>query len=140
MPLLLEYIDAIARKKKRDVLFLEFAKTKRPKTPLEASVRYEDIESRTRILEWFDANAVPWTMCGGIARENGWSSYEGQVYVDIPYDLSNPTYQDVQEFLERPDGTCRFDDVKFWIVSLGMAMENAHHDEPGFWERHAEGF
>ncbi|QIE22980.1 hypothetical protein SBC2_09930 [Caballeronia sp. SBC2] len=38
MPMLLEYIDAIARKKKRDVLFLEFTEAKRPKTRLEASV------------------------------------------------------------------------------------------------------
>ena len=139
MPMIIEHIDAIARKKKRDVLLLEFTKAQH-KTRTEVSTHYEDIESRKMIIEWFDANAVPWTMCGEIARENGWTSYEGQIYIDVPYDLINPTYQDVQEFLEWPDGTCRFDDVKFWILSLEMAMENAHHDEPGFWERHAEGF
>ena len=62
-------------------------------------------------------------------------SYAWQVYIDVPYDLNNPTYQDVQAFLEYPDGTMRFVDVKFWILSLDRAMKNAYHDEPGFWER-----
>ena len=34
----------------------------------------------------------------------------------------------------------RFDDVKFYIVTLEHAMQNAHHDEPGFWERWADNF
>jgi len=46
----------------------------------------------------------------------------------------------VQAFLEYPDGTMRFDDVKFYVVPLQDPMKNAHHDEPGFWERWAENF
>jgi len=135
MPQLIEHIDAIARQKKRDVIFLEFINAERPRLQ-----PFEEIESRKRILEWFDAEAIPWRMCGHIASENVMRSYAGQVYIDVPYDLNNPTYQDVQAFLEYPDGTMRFDDVKFWILSLDDAMKNAHHDEPGFWERWAENF
>jgi hypothetical protein len=61
-------------------------------------------------------------------------------FIDVPYDASNATYQAVQAFLEYPDGTIRFDDVNFWVVSIERAMENSHHDEPGFWDRRAESF
>jgi hypothetical protein len=48
--------------------------------------------------------------------------------------------QAVQEFLEYADGTMRFDDAKFWIVTHELAVKNRHHDEPGFWEKWAEDF
>jgi hypothetical protein len=67
-------------------------------------------------------------------------SYAGQVFIDVPFDEANPQYQKVQAFLEHPDGTMRFDDVKFYVVPLEDAMKNSHHDEPGFWERWAENF
>ncbi|TCF97861.1 hypothetical protein BZM26_28950 [Paraburkholderia strydomiana] len=67
-------------------------------------------------------------------------SYAGEVFIDVPYDEADPMYQKVQAFLEFPDGTMRFDDVRFWIVFLEHAMKNARHDEPGFWERWAENF
>lgn len=34
----------------------------------------------------------------------------------------------------------RFENTRSWIVPLGLAMENTHHDEPGFWERWADDF
>jgi hypothetical protein len=34
----------------------------------------------------------------------------------------------------------RHDGVRFYAMSLDHAMDNAEHDEPGFWERWAEGF
>ena len=135
MPLLLAHIDAIARQKQRDVLFLEFKNAERPHAQ-----PFEEIESRKRILEWLEGEGIPWLMCGDIADTSMMRSYAGQIYIDVPYDIENATYQSVQAFLENPDGSMRFDDVKFWILSLERAMENAHHDEPGFWERWAEDF
>ncbi|MFL9913987.1 hypothetical protein PQR75_00980 [Paraburkholderia fungorum] len=67
-------------------------------------------------------------------------SYAGEVFIDVPFDAVEPQYQKVQAFLEHPDGSMRFDDVKFYVVPLQDAMKNAHHDEPGFWERWAENF
>lgn len=135
MPEQLQHIDAIARQKVRDVLYLEFTHANRP-----VSRPFEEIKSRQQILAWFDENGVPWVQCGPIANENVMVSYAGQVYIDVPYDTSNATYQAVQAFLEYPDGTIRFDDVEFWVVSIERAMENSHHDEPGFWDRWAESF
>ena len=67
-------------------------------------------------------------------------SYAGEVFIDVPFDETNLQYQKVQVFLEYPDGTMRFDGVKFYVVTLEFAMKNAHHDEPGFWEKWAENF
>ncbi|GJH13626.1 hypothetical protein CBA19CS11_32330 [Caballeronia novacaledonica] len=137
MPMLLQHIDAIARAKQRDVLYLTFP----PAEPLAEPRRsYESLDSRERIIAWLDANAVGWTMCGHVASENTMRSYAGQIYIDVPYDSEDPTYQRVQAFLEFADGSMRFEDAKFWVVSLEEAMKNAHHDEPGFWERWADNF
>jgi len=135
MPQLLQYIDAIARQKMRDVLYLEFTQAERPN-----SRPFEEIESRERILVWFDENGVPWVQCGPVANESVMRSYAGQVYIDVPFDTNNATYQAVQAFLEFSEGTMRFDDVKFWVVSLELAMGNSHHDEPGFSDRWAQSF
>lgn len=137
MPMLMQHIDAIARAKQRDVLYLTFP----PAEPLAEPRRsYESLDSRKQIIAWLDANAVGWKECGHIASENTMRSYAGQIYIDVPYDCENPTYQRVQAFLEFADGSMRFEDVRFWIVSLEQAMKNAHHDEPGFWERWADNF
>lgn len=49
-------------------------------------------------------------------------------------------YQTVRYYLEQMDGTMRFPTVRFYVLPLEHAMKNAHHDEPGFWERWAEKF
>jgi elongation factor P hydroxylase len=54
MPMEIPFIDAIARKKARDVLYLAFAEGReRP------SLKHvERIEVRRQIIEWLDANGV----------------------------------------------------------------------------------
>ncbi|MFM0324879.1 hypothetical protein [Caballeronia glebae] len=134
MPQLIQHIDAIAREKQRDVLYLTFHEGGQPRE------HYEQIAARKTIIEWLDSNKVGWLTCGDIANEHSLRSYAGQIYIDVPYDVNDPTYQAVQQFLEYPDGSMRFDGVMFWIVSLERAMKNAHHDAPGFWEQWAENF
>jgi len=134
MPQLIEHIDAIARQRKRDVLFLRFC------TPEDTHFDYEEMESRKRILQFFERESIPSQQCGDVASENSMSSYAGQIFIDVPFDESDPLYQKVQAFIEHPDGTVRFSDVNFYVVGLEYAMKNAHHDEPGFWEKWAENF
>jgi hypothetical protein len=66
--------------------------------------------------------------------------YLGQVYIDVPYDESLSEYRELRDYLEHPDGTMRHDGVRFYAMPLDYAMQNAAHDEPGFWERWAEDF
>lgn len=137
MPRHIEHIDAIARKKGRAVLYLEF----HPKPSKEwRDYRYEDDPARTAVLAWLDAQGVPWVECGPFANPNLMAPYLGQVYLDVPYDDTLPEYRTLCDYLEHPDGSMRHEGVRFYAMPLDHAMKNAEHDEPGFWERWAEDF
>ena len=135
MPRLVEHIDAIARKLKRDVLYLEFLKAQRPHY-----ADYRHLESRLRIVQWLDNEGIEWCECGQVASETVMRSYAGEIFLNVQFDETDDQYRKLQAFLEYPDGTMRFEDGKFYICSLELAMENAHHDEPGFWDRWADNF
>lgn len=77
---------------------------------------------------------------GPVVDERVMASYAGQVYIDVPYVAGGEAYRVVQAFLEFPDGTLRFSAIRFWVVSLELAMKNTHHDEPRFWERWSDNF
>jgi hypothetical protein len=139
MPVLIEHIDAIARKKQRDVLFVRFND---PETQISASatvttsrVHWRELPIRQTLIDWLDSNQIDWDLCGPVASVNGMSGYRGQIYIDVPFDLSFPKCQLVLAFLEYPDGTFRFPEAELCCLRLETAMFNAAHDEPGFWER-----
>lgn len=137
MPELIEHIDAIARKKQRAVLYLEF----HPKPYREwRNYSWQDDAVRKEILAWLGANGVPWQQCGSFADPRVMAPYLGQVYLDVPYDESLLDYRVLRDYLEDPDGNMRHQGVRFYAMSLEFAMQNAEHDEPGYWERWAEEF
>lgn len=142
MPQLIRHIDAIARQKQRDVLFVVF----HHKTT-EATIddEWHDIDwmrlpVRNNLIEWLNAQAIGWEKCAGYADVSTMESYHGQIYIDVPFDESNPVYQQLQNYLEFPDGTGRYREMMFCYDTLAHAMENAEHDEPGFWAKWAEDF
>lgn len=128
MPQLLKNIDEIGRAKRRDVLFLDFTDRQPP---------YASNPVRAKILAWFDASGIAYVECGGYTSEDQMESYRGQVYIDVPYDLRDPAYKQLEEFLEYADGSMRWDGTRFICYPLDYCMRNAHHDVPGFWNRWA---
>lgn len=72
---------------------------------------------------------------GEASEEAGLDSYNGFLYVDVPYDVDNEDFKKLSAYLEHPDGTMRFDDMIFAYFPLERAMKNKHHDEPGFWDK-----
>lgn len=138
MPQLIKDIDAIARNKQRDALFIRFA----PVNIVEAMLEYNHRKDKRRkkVLAWLNKNRIAWQECVPMTSDNCSCSYIGDVYLDVPYDESDPQYQLVMNYLENPDGSLRDENVHFCYVSLENAMKNAHHDEPGFWERWAPHF
>lgn len=134
MPQILENIDKIARDKNRDVIYISFNREKFP------SFEYEDYDERNKLLEWIEANNIPYSLCGPLASENGWERYRGQLYLDVPIDESNKQYQLICEHMDHPDGSFKIPGVESWIFPLKKALENKHHDEPGFWDKWAEDF
>lgn len=138
MPMLIEHIDAIARSKGRDVLFLDF-----PQDDAEDifDVDWDKLPIRREVIQWLDQNQINWSICGFIADENSMiGGYFGRIYIDVPFDTTDPTYQKLSDYLETPEGEMKLKGVEFRYLPLEMAMRNAHHDEPGFWERWAEQF
>jgi hypothetical protein len=135
LPNFIEHIDSIARKLKRDVLYLEFPTAHHPR-----HADYRNLDSRQRITQWLDREGIGWRECAQVASETVMRSYAGEIFIDVAFDEADDRYRTLQAFLEYPDGTIRFDDVRFYVVSLELAMKNAHHDEPGFWDRWADNF
>jgi len=132
MPMLIEHIDKISRNKGRDVLFIIFDKKVFP------GWEYETWKARNDLMEWFQDNSIKTIPCADIAREGGFESYRGQLYIDIPYIENHPDYLKVREHLENSDGGSRIPGVVFCYLDLELAMKNKHHDEPGFWEKLAD--
>lgn len=141
MPQLLEHIDAIARKLKRGALFIRFDEhLKDGELSDWLDFDGEASEMRKTVTEWLDSKGIGWYPCAGFASVNSFGVYKGQIYVDVPYDENLPIYKELETYLENPDGTMRFPEAGFYYCSLEKAMENAEHDEPGFWDRWAEKF
>jgi len=138
MPQLIEPIDAIARAKKRDALYIQFHPLDYYDN-LSASGNYDYVAdvTRKRVLNWLAANEIPWVESAPMAEQHGvlFMGYVGDVYIDVPFDDADPQYCLVRDYLENPDGTMRNVNVRFWALSLTLAMEYAHHDEPGYWDR-----
>jgi hypothetical protein len=144
MPQLLRHIDAIARQECRDVLFVTFypddLSLSELQTFIDSIPDWETLPIRKQITEWLDTQKISWEPCGERASENSIIPYLGTIYIKLPYDEQNPDYQKLRDYLENPDGSMRFDTARFCYTPLSSAMENAHHDEPGFWEEWAENF
>ena len=141
--LYLKEIDKIAREKQRDVLFVTFNEqgmtasqydSSNDELPFDWEARIE----RKELINFLEADHIPHRCCFPAQPTNGTlilvSPYEGELYIDIPYDDSDPLYRKLEEYLENPDGSMKIPDVNFWLYPLDMAMENAEHDEPGFWD------
>ena len=119
MPQLLKNIDEIGRTKQRDVLFLEFGARR--------NCRANPI--REQILNWLDANQIGYWECGGYTDEFSIDSYQGQIYIDVAYDTTDPLYNRLQDFLEKADGTMKWDGTRFLCYPLAYCMRNAQHDK-----------
>ncbi|SOE64548.1 hypothetical protein SAMN05446935_2486 [Burkholderia sp. YR290] len=137
MPQLIEYIDAIARQKQRDALFVTFYDDP---TGDPSPYKWESHPGRTAVAAWLDTHGYAWQPCGEVANENIMRSYRGSIYIDVPYDRDNASYRTLEAFLEYPDGSLRMPHMRFLVIGLDYAQKNAHHDEPGFWDRWAEDF
>lgn len=147
MPYLIEHIDAIARRLSRDVLFVMFH-TPRKQMPenqmekfeMDTGYDWKNSLVRKNLIIWLAAQKIEWFPCGHVANTSIMVNYLGQIYIDLPYDPASVKYRSVEQYLELPDGSMRYSEATFCMLGLKMAMENAAHDEPGFWDRWAENF
>lgn len=130
----IEHIDKIARELQRGVLFIAFSRD------LFRSYEYKNNKERNDLIQWLNDREIAYTRCASIASERTMESYRGQLYIDLPFDVNNEKFQELDEHLCNADNTPKIPGVLFYYLSLDAAMENAHHDEPGFWDKWAETF
>jgi len=141
MPAVMKLLDKIAREKQRDVLFVTFRKKDVYLHPPEDEDVLFDWQShgiREDLIAYLEMNEIPYQPCFPAHPTNGFlylgSPYNGQLYIDVPVDLSDPVYQKVEEYCEKSDGSSRFPEMTLWIYDLERAKKNSEHDEPGFWD------
>ncbi len=108
-------IDAIAREKNRDVLFVHF----------ENYIEDQDLEdnSRETLMAWLTHHGISYAPCMGIEDEHLVSSYLGDLYIDLAFDESDATYQLLRDHLEDEEGNMKIEDVYFYVLSLDVALE-----------------
>lgn len=124
MPILLNSIDKIARQKQRDVLFIRFD------THFIEDFDYKKWTFRENLITWLITENIPFSECADIAKQDNYDSYLGQLYIDIPYDPQDSTYQKLANHLETLEGSMKIEGILFCILPLKAAMKNAHHDDP----------
>ena len=117
MPMLIEYIDAIARNKNRDVLFASFESeessdlpTPVGEKPLSFNWLHQDWENhsvRKRVTEWLDENGIGWQPCDNFADPNVMFPYMRKIHIDVPCDNDLPEYRKLEAFFENQDGSMR---------------------------------
>jgi hypothetical protein len=147
MILRLEHIDAISRRKKRDAIYIDFIdyqstnKGNRKRSKIKPASDWAVNLNRLELIEWLNAEKIAWQPCAPFANPNFLQQkYHGQIYIDIPVDAAIEQFIKLERFLENPDGTPRLKGIRFQYCSLEDALQNAEHDEPGFWENWAKSF
>ena len=117
MPQLIKHIDAIAREKQRDVLFIHFEHYE------ETEDDDENESMRSIVISWLEDHGIGYDLCMGLEQEGYVDTYAGDIYIDLPYDESNPAYQELSLYLEDDQGNMMLDGVLFFVLSLEIALE-----------------
>lgn len=123
MPQILKTLDEIAREKQRDVLCVMFFDRQGPfPEPLNAARR----RRRAASIQFLDGHSIPWCECFEPASKNLFIyPYCGSIYLDVPYDVADPAYRLVADYLETPDGEPRHKEARFCVLTLDAAIKKA---------------
>ena len=119
MPQTLPMIDEIAFEKQRDVLWLQFKGDESEYTGrIIKKYNYEQSKVRPQILVWLEANEIEYCECFASGVHCG---YEGEIYIDLPFDKTNEKYLKLERYLEDENGNMKIDGVIFWLLPLERA-------------------
>lgn len=146
----IEPIDAIARNKQQDVLFLEFRSQKVAEegdmtlfdlpgyseenedvlvAMLQTGCDYHGARILLQVIAWLNKQHIGWRRCAPFTSETCTEGFAGQIYLEVPCDDNDPGYRAVRDYLENPDGSMRFPEARLCVLPLEKAMKNAEHKE-----------
>lgn len=113
MPMLIDHIDAIVRRRGCDTLFVVHD------VPLGG--RSSKNNPMTALKAFLDEQSIPWSPCAP-PSDSGW--IEGgpeMLWFDVPFDTANPQYQTLAGYLEHPDGRPKDHRLKFLYMTVELA-------------------
>jgi hypothetical protein len=123
LPQILRTLDEIAREKQRDVLCVRFFDPRRL-IPKQLSAARRAL--RSALIQFLDGHSILWSECFDPACENLLIyPYSGSIYLDVPYDLADPAYRLIADYLETPDGKPKYEDMHFCVRTLDAAIKSA---------------
>ena len=138
MPQLIQHIDAIARACGRDVLMIALDRNG-PRD--EVHRLWPRSAERQALIDWLDAKGIGWKHSGWPFKEGCMESYQGGIYVDLPYDPTESLCAKLLDYLqEDAQGFLRWPGTRLYMCSLEWAQQFAYQDEPGYWAEQAERF
>jgi hypothetical protein len=124
---MIQTIDAIARERGADVVFLAVHdETGRP------CRRHPELDAVTR---WLESEGFAWRTCA--AFETGMIHLEGGpqvIFIDTPFIPGSPVLSRLESYFEEADGRPRIPGLVLTCLPLEVAMTHADHDAPTFWE------
>ena len=125
MPQILRHIEFIAQEKQRDVLLIRFGPS-RNAGELPQSIDQWPASLKTKrehLIAWLHANTIGHEDCYPAGTLNCIEfPYDGTLYIDLPFDVTNPTYQTFIARLENADGTPRDPEVICFYIPLERAL------------------
>ena len=134
MVVLLNHVDAISRQLGRDVVWVEFNRELRVRDWTKNNLW-------TETTDWLKENGFDWSKCFQIANTSIlMGRYDGSLILDSVCVEDSTGLKKLDGYFEKPDGTPTVEGRMLWILTLDVALKNAHHDEPGFWEECADNF
>ena len=136
MPELIKHIDAIARVRERDVLMIA---PDRSDLATEVQKLWRRSCERQELIDWLDANFIDWEPSGWPPRNSCMESYQGGIYIDLPYAPFEPLCIKLGDYVkEDAQGILKWPGMRLYLCSLEWAQQFAHHDKPEYWAEQAE--
>ena len=123
MPQLVKHIDQLAMDNRRDVLYALFAECFEEGKRFGSMEYYKQSDTRKRLLEFLNENQIGSVECGPPSNSGYMSGYTGDLYIHVPYDENDADYKKVEAFLEKEDGSMKFDDACFYYFTYEWAKE-----------------
>ena len=121
MVALLYHIDEIARRIKRDVLWVAFEYSERGS--LEKMPRRLR-QHRSKIITWLSKRNIRYQECYGVFDGALEEPYRGDVFVDLPLDNSNADFVALEEMLETAGGSSKIEGIVLYALPLKVARKN----------------
>lgn len=123
MPRLVKTTIEIGLEAQRDILFLTFKNEHHDDDIF--GTHWEEHQGRQHVVEWLEANDIPWDPCVHVAPGERPDFYHGAIYLNVAPGEGSPTYQKILLFLEDETGECRFPSLNFWLYPFHLIEQHA---------------